>query len=206
MFPTLYEEMKDLIPEVYFGGKEVPPYLTPPFLHAAAHSCCYLEDIVYTIRSIGTNCSGYIDEEGIHYHIPDDDEIHVDLSKKFVFVSQPTVIGGENPSAWQIFSFLQEPARQALFIAAGRATYVEKTVGTLTLCKVLDQLWAQERFLNTRVDMVNSEEELEKGLARLMKIYEEESIGASSEMWMFWDTFGNLLMKRKLGLEVQTIS
>jgi hypothetical protein len=198
----LYEEMKDLVPEVYFGGEEVPAYL-----HAEADSTCSLEDIVSTIRSIGTGAdsSGYIDNEGIHFHIPEDEIIRVDLSKRFVFVSQPEMIGGENPSAWQIFKLLQEPVNQALFIALGRATLVQKTERTLLLCKALDRLWAQEGFMETRIKMAESEEALEKGLARLMKIHEEETLGSSSEMWEFWEPFGGLLMERSLGLSVQTV-
>jgi hypothetical protein len=202
LFPMLYEEMKNIVPEVYFGGAEVPPYL-----QAEVDSTDSLEDLVSTIRSIGmgSNSSGYIDDEGIHFHIPDDEMIQVDLSRRFVFVSQPEVVGGENPSAWQIFRFLQEPVSQALFIALGRATLVEKTQKTLNLCIGLDQLWAQEGFLETRIKMVESEEEREKGLAHLIKIYEEVSLGSSSEMWEFWDTFGGLLMEWSLGLVVQTI-
>ena len=201
MFPRLYEVMRDLVPEVYFGGAEVPAYL-----HIEIDSTSPLEDIVSTIRSIGTgaNSSGYIDDEGVHFHMPADDIIQVDLSKRFIFVSQPQVNGGENPSAWQIFKFLQEPVSQALFIALGRAALVQKSEQTLILCKVLDQLWAQDRFLQTRMEMFESEGGREKGLAHLMKTYEEETLALSSEMWEFWDTFGLLLMERCLGLVVHT--
>lgn len=201
MFPILCEEMKELIPEMYFGGMEVPAYL-----HAEADSTCSLEDVVSTIQSIGGNSSGYIDDKGIHFHIHGDEMIQVDLSKKFVFVSQPDVNGGELPSAWQVFRFLKEPASKALFITLGRATLVKKTEQTLVLCKELDRLWAEEgRFLALMVEMVGSEEVREKGLARMMKSFEEETLGSSSEMWEFWDTFGSLLMVCRLGLSVQTI-
>ena len=42
-------------------------------------------------------------------------------------------------------------------------------------------------------------------VAKNMKIYEEVSLGSSSEMWEFWETFGGLLMERSLGLLVRTI-
>ena len=203
MFPMLYEELKDLIPEVYFGGVEIPAYL-----HIKVDSTCSLEDLVTAIRSIGTggNSCGYIDDEGIHFHLPDDETIHVDLSKTFVFVSQPANIDAANPSAWQIFSFLREPVSRALFIGLSRATLVEKTEQTLILCKALDQLWAQEgRFLEISKEMIESEEAREKGLAHLMKIYEEETLGSSTETWEFWDTFHGLLMESRLGLSVRII-
>ena len=202
MFPILCEEMKPLVPEVYFGLSEVPAYL-----HAEIDASSSLEVLVSSIRGIGTgsNSSGYVDSEGIHFHLQEDEMIQVDLSKEFVFVSQPEVEGGENPSAWQIFRFLQEPVRKALFIALGRATLVEKTEDTLELCKALDELWAQEgRFLETVMEMVESDEAKEKGLACLMKAYEEETRGLSSEMWEFWDTFSGLLMERSLRLSVRT--
>ena len=202
LFPMLHEEMRDLVPEVYFGGAEVPAYL-----HITIDPKSSLEDIVSEIRSIGSgaNSSGYIDDEGIQFHMPDDEIIQVDLSKRFVFVSQPQVDGVENPSTWQIFKFLQEPVSQALFIALGRATHVQKSEQTLTLCKALDQLWAQDRFLQIKKEMVESEEEREKGLAHLLKSYEEETLGLSSEMWEFWEAFGGLLMERSLALIVKTI-
>lgn len=200
MFPILCEKMKDLLPEMYFGGMEVPAYH-----HAEADLTCSLEEIVSTIRSICGNSSGYIDDKGIHFHIFEDETIQVDLSKKFVFVSQPDVDGGELPSSWQIFSFLKEPVRIALFIALNRATLVEKTEQTLVLCKALDRLWDQERFLDVMGEMIGSEEARERGLACLMKSYEEDSLGSSSEMWEFWKTFGSLLMQCRLGLSVQTI-
>ncbi len=198
----LYNEMKDLIPEVYFGGEEIPGYFD-----IELNSTYSLENLVSTIRSIGTggNSSGYIDDEGVHFHLPDDETIRVDLSKRFVFVSQPATIDAANPSEWQIFLFLQEPASRALFIGSGYVTLVEKTEHTLRICKALDQLWAQHRFLETRIEMVESGEAREKGLAHLMKTYEEETLGSSTEMWEFWDTFGALLMEQSLGLSVRTI-
>jgi hypothetical protein len=200
LFPMLYEEMKGLVPEVYFGGEEVPAYL-----HLECEASGSLEDLVSSIRAIGSGStsSGYIDNEGIHFHIPDDETIYVDLSKEFVFVSQPGVTGGENPSAWQIFKFMQEPVSRALFIAFGRATLVEKTEWTLLLCKALDQLWSdEERFLETRKEMVEYEDAREKGLVCLMKAYEEGTLGSSSEMWEFWQTFAAHLMQDRLGLKV----
>ena len=55
----LCEETRILVPEVYFGGAEVPPYL-----HADVDPASSMEEIVSTIRSIGigANSSGYIDE------------------------------------------------------------------------------------------------------------------------------------------------
>ena len=202
MFPMLYEEMKDLIPEMYFGGEEVPPYL-----HIKLNSTCSTEELVSIIRSIGSggNSCGYIDDEGIHFHLPTEETIRIDLSKEFVFVSQPAIIDTEIPSAWQIFSFLMEPVKKALFIVSDRAILIEKTEHNLSVCKDLDILWAQDRFLETRVKMVESDEELEKGLAHLMKIYEEETFGSSTEMWEFWDTFHQLLMEHRLGVSVQTV-
>jgi hypothetical protein len=202
VFPTLRIEMKDLLPEAYFGGEEVPPYLSVELEGASS-----TQATVDRIRAIGTgnNSCGYIDEQGIHFHIPDDDSIRVDLSKAFVFVSQPNTSGGAFPTPWQVFFFLMEPAMRALFIGSGGATLVEKTDQTLRLCNALDVLWTQDRFLTTKMEMVESDEAKEKGLAFLMKVHEEGTIGSSSEMWEFWETFGMLLMERYLALAVTTL-
>lgn len=203
MFPMLCDEMKGLLPEAYFGGEVVPRYLK-----IESDGPSSLECVVACIRTIGTgsNACGYIDDQGIHFHLPDDECIRVDLSKEFVFLSQPNAIDGSDPSAWQVFFFLMEPTRKALFIGRGRAILLEKTEQTLSLCRGLDRLWAQERFLATRIEMVESDEAREKGLAHLLRIYEHETRGHSTEMWAFWDTFGMHLMERNLALNVQVIS
>jgi len=198
----LYEEIKDLIPAVYFGGEEVPPYL-----HIEMNSSSPVENLVSAIRAIGTggNSSGYIDDEGIHFHLPDNEIIRVDLSKYFIFLSQPSAHDGQFPSAWQIFAFLQAPATRALFIGMAEATLIEKTAHTLRLCDTLDRIWADDRFNEFRMRMVESEETRGKGLAHLLKSYEDKFIGSSTEMWEFWETFGRLLMENSLGLMVSNI-
>ena len=201
MFPTLYNSMKTLLPEAYFGGQEVPPYC-----HADIEINPSVGNLVRAIRTIGggSNSSGYIDEEGIHFHLPTEDEIFVDLSKRYIFVSEPNASGSKQPSAWQIFSFLREPVHQALFVAQDRAILVEKTEGTLDLCRTLDRLWAEERFLGIMEEMVESQGARDRGLACLMKAYEQDKFGSSTEMWEFWESFANFLMTRNLELRVES--
>jgi hypothetical protein len=200
MFPMLYEESKNLVPEIYFGLAEIPPYY-----HLQIEADKPLGELVSAIRLIGcgSDCSGYIDEEGIHFHLPEDEVIHVDLSKEFVFVSQPCDLAGAAPTAWEVFFFLQEPVRRGLFIGKQHAVLLEKAESTMKLCLELDQLWAQEMFVDVRKEMAESVEARERGLAKLMKVYEDEGTGASSEMWEFWGTFAPLLMKEKLHLKVE---
>jgi hypothetical protein len=38
-----------------------------------------------------------------------------------------------------------------------------------------------------------------------MKLYEEEVLGSSSEMWEFWNPFAGYLMTHNLGLLVTTL-
>jgi hypothetical protein len=203
MFPMLYEETKDLTPEVYFGGDEVPPYY-----HLRTDEKKLMDDLLLSIRLIGcgSDCAGYIDGEGVHFHLADGDIIRVDMSKEFIFVSQPACPDGARPTAWQVFYFLQEPVRKALFIGEKDAILIEKTGATYDLCRTLDRLWAQDSFLEMIIAMADSEAAREKSLARLMKVCEEEGCGTSSEMWEFWGTFGNLLMGERLGLSVQLVS
>lgn len=200
MFPMRYEDMKDLSPECYFGGNDVPPY----YLLAVPTSVT-VPELASSIRSIGggSNCSGYIDEDGVHFHLPEDESIQVDLSRRFVFVSQPTVPGGEIPSAWQVLFFLMEPVSRALFIGDQGAVLLEKTMSTMKLCLALDQLWGQEAFVTSLQEMIESQEARERGLARLMKIHEEETAGTSTMMWKLWDVFALHLMQYRLGLNVQ---
>jgi hypothetical protein len=202
VFPTVCDQMKSLLPEAYFGGEEIPPYC-----HAAIDDLGSVEDIVSSIRSIagGGNCCGYVDHEGIHFHLPDDDIIRVDLSRDFVFVSRPGEESGANMTAWQVLTFLEEPARRALFVGQAMAVYVEKSNETLTLCKVLDRIWNDEQFLPKVVENSDSDEGRDRLLAILMNAYEKKAFGEPSQMWWFWDTFRNYLMTRALHLTVVTL-
>lgn len=203
MFPQFCETTRDLAPEIYFGGTEVPPYC-----HLRVATDGPLAELVASIRSVGvaSSSSGYIDGEGVHFHLSEDDNIRVDLSREFVFVSQPGDTEGAMPSAWQVFFFLMEPVRRVLFVGQRDALLLEKTDTTMRLCLALDQLWGQETFLGTRQAMVESDEAREKGLAQLMKMHEEETGGTSSEMWEFWDVFSALLMEQRLGLRVESLA
>ncbi|MBK7259409.1 MAG: hypothetical protein IPI01_16720 [Ignavibacteriae bacterium] len=131
--------------------------------------------------------------------------MRVDLSREYVFVSQPGDTESAMPSAWQVLFFPMEPVRKVLFIGANDALMLEKSRSTLQLCLALDQLWAQEVFLETRQAMVESDDARERGLAHLMKMHEEETGGTPTEMWEFWDVFGHLMAER-LGLRVETLA
>lgn len=203
MFPQFCETTRDLAPEIYFGGAEVPPYC-----HLRVPTDVPLAGLVAAIRSVGVDASssGYIDGEGVHFHLSDDDNIRVDLSREFVFVSQPGDTEGAMPSAWQVLFFLMEPVRKVLFVGKHDALVLEKSPATMRLCLALDQLWGQDVFLDTRRAMVESDEARERGLTQLMKMHEEETGGTSSEMWEFWDVFSVHLMEQRLGLRVESLA
>ena len=203
MFPQLFETTRDLAPQIYFGGEEVPPYC-----HLRVPTSVPLAELVASIRSVGaaSNCSGYIDGEGVHFHLSEDDNVRVDLSREYVFVSQPGDTESAMPSAWQVLFFLMEPVRKVLFIGKHDALVLEKSRSTLQLCLALDQLWAQDVFLETRQAMVESDDARERGLAHLMKMHEEETGGTPTEMWEFWDVFSGHLMAERLGLRVETLA
>lgn len=200
MFPRLWESIREEAPEVYFWGSEVPEYL-----HLRTCTSVPPADLVSMIRSIGEggNASGYIDGEGVHVHLAETDFIQVDRSKRFVFISQPSVRGTNAPTPWQVLQFLEDPVRSMLLVFADSGILFSKTGRTLTLCQALDELWDDaERFLETNMEMLASEEGRNVGLSRLMRAYEEERFGSASSMWFFWDTFGPYLMQHALFLDV----
>jgi hypothetical protein len=202
MFPKLCESWKSKGPDVYFDGSGVPPHLPAEGM---------LSDLARTVWATardladGRKLSGYIDEEGIHYCISDDEPICGDLSQEFVFVAQPMLPGGAIPSAWQVFRFLQEPVKRVLFVGPEKSLLLEKTGRTMRVCAVLARLWSEERFAGLKTEMAGSKESRERGFSVLMKYYEQKELGSSSEMWEFWKTFANSLMELSLGLRVQSI-
>jgi hypothetical protein len=203
MFPQLWSETKDLAPEVFFGLSEVPPYgrITMPEDHV-------IEDLVDAIRQFvwTSNSSGYVEKDGIRFHREICDQVMVDLSRPFVFVSQPATVRGAHPTAWQILRFLQEPVRQVLFVGSTAAIHVRKTRGTMDLCVVFDKLWADAVPATEMGIAVEDEAKREGLLAGLMKLYEMEYFGEASVMWHFWKTFAQYLMVNKLRLDIRTIT
>jgi hypothetical protein len=203
MFPRRCERHKEDCPREYFGFKEVPPYF-----HAECDPGAPVPDIVETLRStaVGSDLCGFIDRDGIHYHIAEEQGFSVDLSREFVFFSQPGVERGEMPLSRQTLRFLMEPSMNALFVGFHRATVIRKTPESLELCKDLDLLWDGDLLASFISDVVASKADGDSLLPRLMNLYEEPTYGTSTEMWNFWDVFWEYLLRHHLKLRVETIS
>ncbi len=198
MFPILHASHSKLTPEIYFGGADVPQYwrrkCSPDLTPGEA-----VEEI--RLISVGQECAGYICPDGIHIHLFEEDEqMHVDMSREFVFIASSELETSHMPSAWHILRFLQEPARRALWIVKGLAVYAEKTERTMALCKELDAIWQEDSLLPLLQEAVMTAEVRDQLLPALMRRYEERTKGTSSMMWQFFDTFGAMLEEQHLFL------
>ena len=203
MFPMLCETFKELVPEVFFGGEDVPPYLTSVLPERAS-----LNEIVTSIGTIGSgsNSCGYIEDGTINYHLDDDGHFLIDRSKDFIYLADFGMeTQGYQPSSFAVLRFLQDPCRRALFVNMESAVYVEKTPDTYALCTELDRFWEDTEVSKPVMEAVDSGTFREKTLPILMKTYEKRTLGESSEMWEFWDTFRFLLMREQLKLCVKRI-
>jgi hypothetical protein len=203
MFPTLFASLSNLAPEVYFGGCDVPEYWRRKRTSEPTP-----EDAVEEVRlvSMGQNSSGYVCAEGIYIHLfEDDEEIPVDMSRDFIFISQPGIMPERVPSAWQLLRFLQEPARRILWICKGFAIYAEKTPQTMAMCAELDRLWQEDAFLPLLQKAVESSDTREQLLPALMERYENRTRGEASMMWQFYHTFGPLLAVDRLHISMRLI-
>ncbi|MGA9116959.1 MAG: hypothetical protein WB626_09300 [Bacteroidota bacterium] len=199
MFPILTESTKDLEPECYWGGEEVPPYL-----HSPLPAGCSTDEMIGYVRaaSIGSDICGYIDGEGIHFHLANGG-IVVDLSRELGFISFPRTLGAHNPTAWQVLRFLQDRVRRFLLVGLGGAILLEKTPACYALCRKLDGIWADLKFFKGVMELIEKELYRQRTLALLMKHYERTSGAEPTEMWEFWDTFGPALMTERLFLRVE---
>lgn len=203
MFPHLCETFKELVPEIYFGGNEVPPYVTSGI--PEPHS---LEEILAAIRSIGSgsNACGFIDAGEIHYRLDYGGHFQIDRSKEFIFLSDfDRDTQTYHPSSFALLQFLQDPCRRILFVNRERAIYIEKTPQTYALCTELDWVWDDIEASQLVMEAVDHGIYREKVLALLMKTFEDRKNGDSSEMWEFWETFRGFLMIDRLMLKVTEI-
>lgn len=203
MFPTLFASLSNLAPEVYFGGCEVPQYW-----RRKRNAEATPEETVEEVRlvSMGQNGSGYVSADGIYIHLfEDDEEIHVDMSRDFIFISQPDLMPERVPSAWELLRFLQEPARRILWICKGFAIFAEKTPRTMAVCAELDRLWQEDAFMPLLQKAVEASDTRERLLPALMERYEIRTRGESSMMWQFYDTFGLLLAGDRLHISMRLL-
>jgi hypothetical protein len=203
MFPRLCETFKELVPEIYFGGDEIPPYLSVGLPEAYS-----LEEIVSAIRSFGSgsNSCGFIDAGAIYYHLDNTGHFQIDRSKEFIFLGDFTQeTQTYHPSSFALLQFLQDPCRRVLFVNRERAVYIEKTPVTYALCTELDWVWEDIEASQLVMEAVDSGIYRDKVLALLMKTFENRKGSTSSEMWEFWATFRFLLMQERLKLNVRQI-
>lgn len=204
MFPTLFASFGKRASGVYFGGRDVPPYLRRQCAPDATP-----EQILDEVRLImhGRACSGYVAEDGIYLHMygEDDQDMHVDLSREFIIIADPDADVPVLPTAWHLLRFLQEPARRALWMDRTSAVYAEKSDRTMALCRELDALWHEDAFLPLVQDAAVNADAHDRLLPVLMRRYEERTSGDPSVMWQFYDTFAPLLAHERLFLTVRSI-
>jgi hypothetical protein len=202
MFPALWNEFQKLIPRAYFGGVEVPQYYRRIFSCPPA-----TEDLVREIRHIGCGgtSAGYIDSDGIHFHLHPEAELGVDLSREFIFISTPDITAAVLPGSWQMLRFLQEPVRQALYLDSRSAVLIRKTAKTMELCEGLDEIWQRVTLCKALPGALKHVRGRARLLPLLMRTYERQTTGDPTVMWDFYPTFGRLLAEERLFLEVQEI-
>jgi hypothetical protein len=202
MFPALCNEFRDLAPQIYFGGEEVPQYyrrsLSSPFTPEA---------LVREIRTIGCGAvsAGYIDGDGIHFHLDLGQELGVDMSREFIFISTPDVTAAVLPCPWQMLRFLQEPVRQAIYLDNRSAVMIRKTTKTLDLCEALDEIWQRVTLCKALPAAIQHARGRVRLLPLLMQTYEKQTTGNPTIMWDFYPTFGPLLAEERLFLDIRTL-
>ena len=199
MFSSQYKETENLVPQIYFGGEEPPPYLTASITDGAT--------IVETAEDIlliggGAQSCGYIENGRIFFHLCEGGEFHIDLSKEFIYLAAHESPGHVLPTAFMTLRFLQEPCRRALFITSREAVYLEKTADSYQLCNELDAIWGIWVGLCGKKQISRKSQHC-RILPCLMKYYEEVVVGVSSEEWEFWDAFCYDLLQKRLKLKVE---
>jgi len=201
MFPSLYRESENLVPQIYFGGEEPPPYFTAGLSEGAT-----AEEIARQILLIGggAESSGWIDNDRIFFHLAGG-RFQIDLSKEFIYLAAHDCPGRALPTAFMALRFLQEPCKRGLFVTNQQAVFLEKTAESDQLCKELDTIWGIWVELHGR-KMLTKVSKRRRILPCLMKYYEELMVGVSAVEWEFWDAFCFNLLEEKLKLKVEIVS
>ena len=200
MFPSLYRESENLVPQIYFGGEEPPPYFTAGLSDGAT-----IQDIAQQVLLIGGGAEscGWIADNRIYFHLGGG-RFQIDLSKEFIYLAAHDCPGHALPTSFMTLRFLQEPCKRGLFVTNQQAVSLEKTVESDQICKELDTIWGIWVELHGR-KMLTRASKRRKILSCLMRYYEELMVGTSAVEWEFWDAFCFNLLEEKLKLKVEIV-
>lgn len=146
MFPSLNKNIEFESPSDFWGGMEVPPYKKMK-IHINDGSVLIAEKI----RKIGKDCSGFIEEENINFHIMYDKKYHTDYNRTFVFIYFKDILFVSHLPYNFILSFLQYKSNKMLLVYENVCFLIKKSDETCSICAELDKIYSDSGFFEENI-------------------------------------------------------
>lgn len=185
------------VPMICIQGKTIPMYLLSLLPDGAS-----IEEIIGAIRKIQNPgvIAGFIEDGGVYYHTFAKPPITLDMGRSFVLTCRKKRSPAPVCSS-EVLGLLLNPAQKFLDLTANRSVLIEKTEEAVPVCRGLQVLWNQERFVKARVGLGAVGEDM---LPSLMRAYDMDLRGVEDDRWNDWPTHAETLMRERLGMKVAT--
>lgn len=165
MFP---EYSKTFEAEDIFGAngfEKIPAYRKMEVIEPVA------DYIASSIRTIGEDSCGYIDNCEINYHFCDNDSYFINMDNKYVFAYFKDVEFSNNMPVMMLLDFLKYKAERILLVYKDIHLLIEKTEDTYKVCEKLDEIFVSPSFLFNIIIKAVGEESYENLFYKLLEIF-----------------------------------
>lgn len=149
----------------YYGYEEIPPYNTIEV---------YSPDsavIAGSIRSLGENSCGYIDNGIVNHHFCEEGSYFINMDEKYVYAYFKDIEYADYLPELFILDFLKFNACKMLLIFEDNSFLLEKTEETYKVCKILDEIYESESFCSEVFIPAVQDKNPKKVFYKLMEIY-----------------------------------
>ncbi|MCX6159211.1 MAG: hypothetical protein NTY74_14620 [Ignavibacteriae bacterium] len=147
------------------GYDEIPPYRKLEVTSTDS------KVIAESIRSLGDNSCGYIDNGVVNYHFCDVNTFYINMDDKYVYSYFKDVNFTDILPKLMILDFLKFNACKMLIIFEDTSFLLEKTAETYKICKILDKIYASKSFFFGVIRPAVQDKNPEKVFPRLVEVY-----------------------------------
>ena len=147
------------------GYDEIPPYMK---LEVASTEP---KVIAESIRSLGDNSCGYIDNGVVNHHFCEENTFYINMDDKYVYTYFKDVNFTDILPKLMILDFLKFNACKMLIIFEDTSFLLEKTEETYKICKILDEIYESELFFFGDVRPAVQDKNPSKVFTRLLEVY-----------------------------------
>ena len=149
----------------YHGYDEIPPYRK---LEVDSDDS---KAIAESIRSMGENSCGYIDNSVVYHHFCETNTYFINMDEKYVYAYFKDVDFTGIFPLMMILDFLKFSASKMLIVFDDKSILLEKTEETEKICLILDEIYNSEPFMGDVIVKSIMERNAENVFHKLMEEY-----------------------------------